>query len=204
LLSGGALVFIFAASERDARPSLAGVAQSQAPRTLGPQPPAARPRPSTAAQTKPTPEAKPEPTPKQAEPTAGTTRESPLERAAREQAAQQRQAEEAEQDRKRHALIEAELNARALAAARRNVSIVMYSTSWCGACAQARQYMHQQNLSFIDHDVEQDPGALARAHQLNPRHSVPVIDVEGDVSIGFSPSHLEASLDRAARKRVGL
>jgi hypothetical protein len=64
--------------------------------------------------------------------------------------------------------------------------------------------MHQQNLSFIDHDVEQDPGALARAHQLNPRHSVPVIDVEGDVSIGFSPSHLEASLDRAARKRVGL
>lgn len=89
-------------------------------------------------------------------------------------------------------------------AARRNVSIVMYSTSWCGACVQARQYMREQTLSFTDHDVEQDADARARAHVLNPRRSVPVLDVEGNVTVGFSAPAFEASLDRAARKRVGL
>ena len=43
----------------------------------------------------------------------------------------------AEQDQKRHAEVEAQLHGHALAAARRDVVINMYSTSWCGACAKA-------------------------------------------------------------------
>jgi glutaredoxin len=80
----------------------------------------------------------------------------------------------------------------------------MYSTSWCGVCTTARSYMREHDISFVDHDIDEDTDAKARAHALNPRNSVPVIDVGGDVMIGFSPRGLEAKLDQAARKRVGL
>ena len=56
----------------------------------------------------------------------------------------------------------------------------------------------------MDHDIDQDADAMARAHALSPQHSVPVLDVGGEVMIGFSAKTLEAKLDQAARKRVGL
>lgn len=118
--------------------------------------------------------------------------------------AQSARTDQEAQDRRRHAAVQAELDAQALAAARRNVSIEMYSTSWCGVCTVARSYMREHGIAFVDHDIDQDADAMARAHALNPHHSVPVLDVGGEVMIGFSGETLEATLDHAARKRVGL
>jgi glutaredoxin 3 len=117
--------------------------------------------------------------------------------------ARQRTAEIDVADRRRHAQIQAGLDTEALAAARRNVAIEMYSTSWCPACNAARQYFQTQNIAFTDHDVERDPEAQARADTLNPRHSIPVIDVGGEVMVGFSARTFEAKLDLAANRRLG-
>jgi glutaredoxin len=90
-----------------------------------------------------------------------------------------------------------------LMAARRNVDITMYSTSWCGVCARARRYMSAQNIPFTELDVEHDASAHARAAILNPRGSVPTIAIDNEVLVGFSAGSLEDGIDRAARKRSG-
>lgn len=118
-------------------------------------------------------------------------------------AAAQREREEKERDAKRHEAVKRDLNALGLAAARRNVSITMYSTTWCGFCKKARAYMHQQHIGFTELDVDRDAAAAVRQRALNPSGSVPTIAVDDDVLIGFNPDSLEERINRAARRRTG-
>jgi len=115
---------------------------------------------------------------------------------------QRRRAEQAESERKRSEQIKADMEARALKRARGNVAIVMYSAKWCGVCTRARNYMVENGISFAEHDIDEDDSARAAYERLNPRHSVPTIDVEGEVLVGFSGKSLEGLIDKAARKRV--
>lgn len=114
-----------------------------------------------------------------------------------------REREEKERDAKRHEAVKRELNALGLASARRNVTITMYSTTWCRVCKQARSYMQQQQISFTDLDVDHDASARALQQTLNPRGSVPTIAVDDLVLIGFSPESLEDRINRAAKRRSG-
>jgi glutaredoxin len=114
-----------------------------------------------------------------------------------------RERERQEQDRRRHEAVARDLQQQSLKAARRNVSITMYSTSWCGVCKSARSYMLSQNIPFTELDVEQDASARARAAVLNPRGSVPTIAIDDEVLIGFSADSLENRIQRAAHKRAG-
>ena len=123
-----------------------------------------------------------------------------LERAA---ADAQRKREEQERDQQRHEAIKRDLDELALKAARRNVSITMYSTSWCGVCVKARDYMLSKQIAFKELDVDHDAAAKARARLLNPRGGVPTIAIDSEVLIGFSPESLETRITRAAKRRVG-
>jgi glutaredoxin len=113
-------------------------------------------------------------------------------------------AAEQEQDRRRAAMLEADRRQSAMAHQRRNVSVMMYSTSWCPACKMAREYMTSKGIAFVDHDVDESESAHDELVRLNPRGSIPTIDVEGDVMVGFSAEHFEDMLDRAARRRAGI
>jgi glutaredoxin len=114
-----------------------------------------------------------------------------------------RDREREEQDRKRHLAIEHDMQQQSLNAARRRVSITMYSTSWCGVCSSARAYMLSKDIPFTELDVERDPLAHDRAKELNPRGSVPTIAIDDELLIGFGAAALESRIDRAARKRAG-
>jgi glutaredoxin 3 len=120
----------------------------------------------------------------------------PLDAAAREQR------EDEARDQARRASIQADIRARDLKAARRNVSIAMYSTTWCPSCVKARTYMRERGIGFVDYDVDHDERAQQRAHRLNPKNSIPTIDIDGQVMVGFSADSLEASIQRSAEKRA--
>ena len=104
-----------------------------------------------------------------------------------------------ERDRERHAQIEADRQARALRRARTRVPIALYSTPWCGYCKQARAYMREAGIAFDEYDIDEDRAAKAAVRRLNPRGSVPTIDVAGTVLIGWNQTRFEKTLERAAR-----
>jgi glutaredoxin 3 len=123
-----------------------------------------------------------------------------------EQARRQRvQAEEtAAQDRRRKQMIESEWRERSERQARQGIVVVMYSTSWCPSCVAARSYMDSKGIAYVDHDIDQSESARMTMRRLNPRGSVPTIDIDGTVLVGFGAGSLEGALDRAARKRAGI
>jgi mycoredoxin len=78
--------------------------------------------------------------------------------------------------------------------------VVVYGTSWCGYCAQARKYLQEKGVPFTDKDVERDAGvATELAQKLAAAHmratGVPIIDVRGSLVVGFD----RGALDRLLR-----
>ena len=114
------------------------------------------------------------------------------------------QAARTAEDERRHQEVMGAIAAREQERAAAGVAITMYSTSWCGACNAARAHMLAHGIAFTDHNVEEDPEAKVQQLQLNPRGSVPTIDVDGhEVLVGFSASHLKAAIARSVARRTG-
>src|SRR2546430_556441 len=74
--------------------------------------------------------------------------------------------------------------------------IVLYGTSWCGFCKKARAWLVNRGVAFVERDIETEPGAAeelagkAAAAGVVPR-GVPVIDVRGQLILGFDVAALE-------------
>lgn len=77
--------------------------------------------------------------------------------------------------------------------------IILYGTSWCGACRQARTYLTRNGIDFVEYDIEKDPRAAAELQQKAraagiAADRVPIIDIWGRLMVGFDPSRLTTLL----------
>lgn len=75
--------------------------------------------------------------------------------------------------------------AAALADYQQKPQVVMYATSWCPYCQQARNYFRQQGIPYVEHDIEKD-AAARRAYKDFGGRGVPVIFVGKRRMNGFS------------------
>jgi glutaredoxin len=82
------------------------------------------------------------------------------------------------------------------------ISVKMYSTSWCPSCEQARAWFSANNIVVEEHDVERDESARRRMLRLNPKGSVPTIQVEERVHVGFGPQAIGQSIAQAVQQRM--
>jgi glutaredoxin len=77
--------------------------------------------------------------------------------------------------------------------------VIIYGTSWCGACAAARQFFTAHGVPFVDKDIEKDQKSqvelLRKAKQAGVAvNGVPVIDFRGTLILGFDQARLESLL----------
>ena len=63
--------------------------------------------------------------------------------------------------------------------------VIMYSTSWCGYCKQAKAYFRAKNIPFTEYDIEQSASARSAFKQMGAT-GVPVILVGKQRMNGFS------------------
>ena len=74
--------------------------------------------------------------------------------------------------------------------------IVLYSAEWCGACRKAKRHLARRGVDYEERDVDQ-PRWAEELQRTTGARAVPVIDVDGRVLTGFSPTGYDALLDRA-------
>jgi len=68
--------------------------------------------------------------------------------------------------------------------------VVMFSTSWCGVCKQAKRYFRAKGISFSDYDIDKNSTARAQYKKLGGR-GVPLIVVGNRRMVGFSAAGFE-------------
>jgi len=82
------------------------------------------------------------------------------------------------------------------------VHVVVYTTSWCPHCREAKAWMASRGLDYEERDIEASMENERQMKLINPRGGIPTFDVEGNVMVGFSPDALDALLKRAIRQQA--
>jgi len=76
----------------------------------------------------------------------------------------------------------------------RSGPVIIYTTSWCGGCKQAKEYMRSKGISFIETNVASSAAARAEKDSKAPGSGVPVLDVKGQILVGFDAAALDGML----------
>jgi glutaredoxin len=77
--------------------------------------------------------------------------------------------------------------------------VVVYKTAWCGVCKKLEAYLDRKGVEYEAKDIEQDPSAAAELRAKAGKSgintsSVPIIDVGGELIVGFDRARLEKLL----------
>jgi glutaredoxin len=81
-------------------------------------------------------------------------------------------------------------------------TVIIYGAEWCGACKQAKAYLSRRKVAFIEKDVDDEKvqkelvTKMMKAH-LQYNGSIPVLDVRGQMLVGFNPQVVDDALGSA-------
>ncbi len=81
------------------------------------------------------------------------------------------------------------------------MKITMYTTPTCGYCHQAKRFLAERGMRFIDYDVSRDSKAAEEMVRVSGQMGVPVIVVDGEVIVGFNRPRLEELLVASNRSK---
>jgi len=81
--------------------------------------------------------------------------------------------------------------------------VVLYSTSWCPHCKEAKEYFTAKNIPFINKDVELDDKAMEELTGKYKSQGVPVVVLGNDQKVikGFSPALFEKAVKEVQTKQ---
>ncbi len=82
------------------------------------------------------------------------------------------------------------------------VSVTLYGASWCPSCRQTRTWLEQKGIPYVDKDIDESMVARQTLRQLNPSGTIPVIDVDGQILVGYSPPAIERAIRAAAERKA--
>lgn len=72
--------------------------------------------------------------------------------------------------------------------------IIIYTTPTCSFCKQVKKYLENHGVSFTDIDVSADQEKTQEMIQKSGQMGVPVIDIDGEIIIGFDEDKLKQIL----------
>jgi glutaredoxin len=91
-------------------------------------------------------------------------------------------------------------------ASRGRVHATIYGADWCKPCHQAEHYLRSLGVDVVVKNIESSQAirselrAKLQEARLPPSSSIPIIDVSGQLMVGFNPRAVEQAV-REARKR---
>jgi Glutaredoxin-like protein, YruB-family len=71
------------------------------------------------------------------------------------------------------------------------MTVKVYSTPDCPWCRKAKEYLKVKNIPFEDIDVSTDMQAATDMVQKSGQRGVPVLEIDGQIVIGFNPRKID-------------
>ena len=73
-------------------------------------------------------------------------------------------------------------------------NVKVYSTSTCPYCHRAKDFLKKNNIEFEDVDVGANPDRGKEMMDKSGQMGVPVIDIEGEIIVGFDKEAIQKAL----------
>lgn len=72
--------------------------------------------------------------------------------------------------------------------------VVIYTTPTCTYCRTAKEFFQERGVQYEEYDVSQDSERAQEMIQKSGQTGVPVIDIDGEIIIGFDRRRLVKAL----------
>lgn len=73
-------------------------------------------------------------------------------------------------------------------------SVTIYTTPTCGFCHMAKEFFKQNKVDFKEKDASVDRSVAEEMLQKSGQLGVPVIDIDGEIIVGFDQPRIKAAL----------
>ncbi len=72
--------------------------------------------------------------------------------------------------------------------------VIVYSTPTCHWCHKAKDWLKDKGIKFEDIDVSVDHKKANEMVEKSGQMGVPVLDIDGEIIVGFDKARIEAAL----------
>ena len=72
--------------------------------------------------------------------------------------------------------------------------VIIYSTPTCQYCKMAKAYFKDQGVKYTEIDVAGDSAKAQEMIEKSGQMGVPVIDIDGQITVGFDQSTIAGQL----------
>jgi glutaredoxin 3 len=76
-------------------------------------------------------------------------------------------------------------------------TVTVYSTPTCSWCQAAKEHLRSHGISFEDVDVSADMNRAREMVEKSGQYGVPVLDIDGEIVLGFDRTRINALLEIA-------
>lgn len=76
-----------------------------------------------------------------------------------------------------------------------NKKVKIYSTTTCPFCIRAKQFLKDNRIDFEDVDVANNQAAAEEMIQKSGQMGVPVLDIDGEIIVGFDKERIKQALE---------
>lgn len=73
-------------------------------------------------------------------------------------------------------------------------NIKVYSTPTCPWCIRTKQFLNENNIAFENIDLSANQAAAEEMVQKSGQMGVPVLDIEGEIIVGFDKEKIKKAL----------
>lgn len=73
--------------------------------------------------------------------------------------------------------------------------VTIYTTPTCPYCNAAKDYFEENGISFTDYDVSENRKKAKEMIEKSGQRGTPVIDIDGEIVVGFNKEKIESLLN---------
>lgn len=74
-----------------------------------------------------------------------------------------------------------------------DAKVIIYSADWCAFCHAAKEYFDKLGVKYEERNVEENRAYAQEAVDKSHQMGIPVIDVDGDIIVGFDRPKIDAA-----------
>jgi glutaredoxin 3 len=74
--------------------------------------------------------------------------------------------------------------------------IIVYSTPTCPYCNMVKDFLKEKKIDFEEVDVSKDQDKAEEMMKKSGQMGVPVLDIEGEIIIGFNKPKIEEAIEK--------
>lgn len=82
-----------------------------------------------------------------------------------------------------------------------DAKVIVYGAEWCAFCHTAMHYFDKLGVKYEYRNVEEKPEWGREAVDKSHQFGIPVLDIDGEIIIGFDRPKIDAALDKKELKK---